>query len=109
MAMESEMIRNGGGLIDVTLCDGFLYCASVFSKSIGKATLSFPYVLDPAFGALYHVWFPAANDPQTGNDPQIEPQMISTANDPRCGPQMIPAENEEWHGVCSSGRGFIFF
>ena len=28
------MIKNGGGLIDVTLCDGFLYCALVFSKSI---------------------------------------------------------------------------
>ena len=55
MAREIEMIRNGGGLIDVTLCDGFLYCASVFSKSIAKATFSFPYVLDPAFGALYHV------------------------------------------------------
>ena len=50
------MIRNGGGLIDVTLCDGFLYCASVFSKSIAKATFCFPYVLDPAFGALYHVY-----------------------------------------------------
>ena len=49
------MIKNGGGFIDVTLCDGFLYCASVFSKSIAKATFSFPYVLDPAFGALYHV------------------------------------------------------
>ena len=49
------MIRNGGGLIDVTLCDGSLYYASVFSKSIAKATFSFPYVLDPAFGALYHV------------------------------------------------------
>ena len=49
------MIRNGGGLIDVTLCDGFLYCASMFSKSIAKATFSFPYVLDPAFRALYHV------------------------------------------------------
>ena len=49
------MIRNGGGLIDATLCDGFLYCASVFSKSIAKATFSFPNVLDPAFGALYHV------------------------------------------------------
>ena len=49
------MIRNGGGLIDVTLCDGFLHCTSVFSKSIAKATFSFPYVLDPAFGALYHV------------------------------------------------------
>ena len=48
------MIRNGGGLIDVTLCDGFLYCASVFSKSIAKATFSFPDVLDLAFGALYH-------------------------------------------------------
>ena len=52
MTRESEMIRNGGGLIDVTLCDGFLYCASVFSKSIAKATFSFPYVLDPAFGAF---------------------------------------------------------
>ena len=50
------MIRNGAGLIDVTLCDGFLYCASVFSKSIAKATFSFPHVLDPAFGALYHVY-----------------------------------------------------
>ena len=30
MARESEMIRNGGGLIDVTLCDGFLYRASIF-------------------------------------------------------------------------------
>ena len=55
MVRESEMIRNGGGLIDVTLCDGFLYCASVFSKSIAKATFSFPYVLEPAFGALYHL------------------------------------------------------
>ena len=36
-----------------------------------------------------------ATDPQTGNDPQI-------------GPQMIPPENEEWHGVCSSGRGFNY-
>ena len=49
------MIRNGGGSIDVTLCDGFLHCASVFSRSIAKATFSFPYVLDPALGALYHV------------------------------------------------------
>ena len=49
------MIRNGGGLIDVMSCDGFLYCVSVFSKSIAKATFCFPYVLDPAFGALYHV------------------------------------------------------
>ena len=55
MAGESEMIRNGGGLMDVTLCDGFLYCASVFSKSIAKATFSFSYVLDLAFGALYHI------------------------------------------------------
>ena len=49
------MIRNGGGLINLTFCDGFLYCASVFSKSIAKASFSFPYVLDPAFGALYRV------------------------------------------------------
>ena len=27
----------------------------MFFKSIAKATFSFPYVLDPAFGALYHV------------------------------------------------------
>ena len=33
----------------------YLYCASVFCKSIAKATFSFPYVLDPAFGALYYV------------------------------------------------------
>ena len=31
-------------------------CASVFSKSIAKATFSFPYVLDPAFDALYRVY-----------------------------------------------------
>ena len=55
MARESEMIRNGGGLIDVTLCDGLLCCGSVFSKSIAKVTFSFPYVLDPAFGALNYV------------------------------------------------------
>ena len=36
-------------------CDGLLYCTSVFSKSIAKVTFTFPYVLDPAFGALYHV------------------------------------------------------
>ena len=41
----------------------------------------------------------AANDPQTGNDPQIW-----TANDPE--PQMIPPENEERHEVWSSGQGF---
>ena len=55
MAREIEMIRNGGGLIDVALCDGSLDYASVFSKSIAKATFSFPYVLDPAFVTLYHV------------------------------------------------------
>ena len=43
------MIRNGGGLINVTLCDGFLYSTSVFSKSIAEATFSFPYVLDPGY------------------------------------------------------------
>ena len=37
----------------------------------------------------------AANDPQTGIDPQI-------------GPQMIPLENEEWRGIYPSGRGFNF-
>ena len=50
-----KLSETADGLIDVTLYDGFLYCASVFSKSIAKATFSFPYVLDPAFGALYHV------------------------------------------------------
>ena len=51
------MIRNGGGLIDVTLCDGFLYCASVFSKSIAKATFSFPYVLDLASAFHLDLYF----------------------------------------------------
>ena len=37
------MIRNGGGLIDVTLCDGFLYCASVFSKSIANTPKLFKH------------------------------------------------------------------
>ena len=41
-------------------------------------------------------WSPTANDPQTGNDPRI-------------GPQMIPAENEEWHGVWFPGFFFIFY
>ena len=50
------MIRNIGGLINVMLRDGFLYCPSVFSKSITEATFSFPNVLDLAFGALYHVY-----------------------------------------------------
>ena len=39
---------------------------------------------------------PTANDPQTGNDPQI-------------GPQMIPPENEEWHGVWFPGFFKIFY
>ena len=46
------MIRNGGGLIDVTLCDGFLCCASVFSKSIAEATFSFPYVTSDTFQGM---------------------------------------------------------
>ena len=33
-------------MIEVTLCDGFPYFASVFSKSIAEATFSFPYVSD---------------------------------------------------------------
>ena len=46
-------------------------------------------------GVQRRKWFPTTNDPQTGTDPQV-------------GPQMIPPENEEWHGVCSSGREFNF-
>ena len=34
--------------------------------------------------------------------------MYSTANDPQIGTQMIPLEDEEWHGICSLGRGFNF-
>ena len=33
MASESEVIKNGGGMIDIMLCDGFFYCAQVFYKS----------------------------------------------------------------------------
>ena len=45
-----------------------------------------------------------ANDPRTGNDPQIEPQMIlhGTGNDPQIGPQMIPDRltiDIEWNGL----------
>ena len=54
-------------------------------------------------------WSPTANDPQTGNDPQIEPQVIPNRNDPRCGPQMIPSENEEWHGVWILGLILFYF
>ena len=67
MARESEMIRNGGGLIDVTLCDGFLYCASVFSKSIAETTFSFPtskkvYVItSPALLLTSCTWYNAPN------------------------------------------------
>ena len=40
--------------------------------------------------------------------PKLDRKWSRTANDPRCWPQMIKPENEEWHGVCSSGRGFNF-
>ena len=39
---------------------------------------------------------------------KLDRKWSRTTDDPRCGPQMIPPENEEWHGVCSSGRGFNF-
>ena len=40
--------------------------------------------------------------------PKLNRKWSRTANDPRCGLQMIPSENEEWHGICSSGRSFDF-
>ena len=39
-------------------------------------------------------WSPIANDPQTGNDPQIGPQMI-----PDVDRKWSPPENNEWHGL----------
>ena len=43
---DTDTTEIGGGLIDVSLCDGFLYCASVFSKSIAEAMLSFCLIVD---------------------------------------------------------------
>ena len=45
-------------------------------------------------------WSPTANDPQTGNDPQIGPQMIPNR---KSSPMSVehkwsPQENKEWHG-----------
>ena len=40
--------------------------------------------------------------------PKLDCKWSRTANDPQCGPQMISLENEEWLGICSSGRGFNF-
>ena len=47
-------------------------------------------------------------DPQTGNVPQIGPQMIRNRKRSRFGLQMVSSENEEWHGICFSGCGFNF-
>ena len=53
MARESELIRNGGGLIDVSLCDGFLYwCSPIYRWG----DVQFPQLLNLAFSALNHVW-----------------------------------------------------
>ena len=46
--------------------------------------------------------------PRSEMIPKLDRNWSRTANDPRCWPQMIPTENEEWHGVCSSGRRFNF-
>ena len=43
---DTDITEIGGGLVEVILCDGYLYCVSVFSKSIAEATFSFPYVSD---------------------------------------------------------------
>ena len=45
--------------------------------------------------ALKNEVYSAANDPRS--------QMI-----PQCIPQTIPWENEQWHGISSSGRDFNF-
>ena len=50
------MIGNSGGLINVTSLNGFLDCASVFTKSAAEMSFSFSYILHIAFGALYHVF-----------------------------------------------------
>ena len=47
------MIGNSGGLISVVSLDGFLDCASVFTKSFAEMSFSFSYILHIAFGALY--------------------------------------------------------
>ena len=58
--------------------------------------------------------YSASNDPRRQMIPRLELVLkldcrwSRTANDPRCGPQIIPPENEESHGVCSSGQGFNF-
>lgn len=50
------MISNGGGLINVTLCDSFLDCAPVFTKSIAEKAFSLTHVLNIAFFALCHIY-----------------------------------------------------
>ena len=52
LLVSSEESVRRGSLYNKTahftpfLCDGFLYCASVFFKSIAEVTFSFPYVSD---------------------------------------------------------------
>ena len=43
------MIGNSGGLINVMSLDGFLDCASVFTKSVAEMSFCFSYILHIAF------------------------------------------------------------
>ena len=47
------MIGNSGGLINVMSLDGFLDCASVFTKSVAEMSFCFSYILHIAFGTLF--------------------------------------------------------
>ena len=47
--------EHGGELINVTLCDGFFGCASVFSKSVAELSFSLSYLLYLVSGTLYHI------------------------------------------------------
>ena len=47
------MIRNGGCLINVLLCDGFFDCTSALTKSVAEKMFSLAYILNVAFVALY--------------------------------------------------------
>ena len=52
MSRKGEVIRNGGGVINGLLCDGFFDYASVFIKSVAEMAFSLAYILDVAFVAL---------------------------------------------------------
>ena len=56
MSRKTKMIGNSGGLINVMSLNGFLDCASVFTKSVAEMSFCFSYTLHIAFGALYHVY-----------------------------------------------------